>query len=69
MTNDERNKIALFRYGVIAPIISNPDFRKSKNEFFREASGKTYVDGNGKDIHVSPPHHTEMVLLLSKKRI
>lgn len=55
MTNDERNKIALFRYGIISPIISNPNFRKSKNEFFREAAEKTYVDGNGKDIHISPP--------------
>lgn len=56
MEKDEiyRNKIALFRYGIIAPLVTNGlgDF-KSYNAFFHDASSKTYQDPTGKSITFS----------------
>ena len=48
MTLDEKQKVALFRYGVIAPLetgTSDPSI--SNNEFFRRAAAKTYTGPNG----------------------
>lgn len=48
MTMDQKQQIALFRYGVIAPLetgTSNPDI--SNNEFFRQAAKKTYIAPDG----------------------
>lgn len=49
MTMDQKQQIALFRYGVIAPLetgTSNPDI--SNNEFFRQAAKKTYIAPDGR---------------------
>lgn len=49
MTIDQKQQIALFRYGVIAPLetgTSDPSI--SNNEFFRQAAAKTYTGPDGK---------------------
>ena len=49
MTMDQKQQIALFRYGVIAPLetgTSNPD--TSNNESFRQAAKKTYLAPDGR---------------------
>lgn len=53
MTNSEQEKIALFRYTIISPLISNLDDSKSKQEYFKSASEKSYVDPYGKTVTVS----------------
>lgn len=56
MTIDQKQQIALFRYGVIAPLetgTSDPNI--SNNEFFRQAAAKTYTgpDGRPKTVGAS----------------
>lgn len=53
MTEQEKNKIALFRYGVIAPLTSDVFDGSSKKDFFRDAAKKTYKDNQGKEIKIS----------------
>ena len=53
MTFDQKQKIALFRYSVIAPLetgASAPSI--SNNEFFRQAASRTYTDPAGKTVTV-----------------
>ena len=53
MTFDQKQKIALFRYSVIAPLetgTSDPSI--SNNEFFRRAAAKTYTDPDGKTVTI-----------------
>ncbi len=54
MNDETRQKIALFRYGILAPLISgtcdNTDNRKG---FFREAAIKTYTNPRGLDTILS----------------
>ena len=53
MTLDQKQKIALFRYSVIAPLetgTSDPSI--SNNEFFRQAAAKTYTGPDGKPATV-----------------
>ncbi len=55
MTLDQKQGIALFRYGVIAPLetgTSDPSI--SNNEFFRRAAEKTYIGPDGRPTTVSP---------------
>ena len=54
MTFDQKQKTALFRYSVIAPLetgTSDPSI--SNNEFFRQAAAKTYTDPDGKMVTIS----------------
>lgn len=53
--NDEiRKKIALFRYGIIAPVVSGTyDEGKSLQGFFRDASGKVYTNPSGEETKIS----------------
>lgn len=54
MTLDQKQGIALFRYGVIAPLetgTSDPSI--SNNEFFRRAAEKTYIGPDGRPTTVS----------------
>ena len=54
MTLDQKQAVALFRYGVIAPLetgTSDPSI--SNNEFFRQAAQKTYTGPDGKPVTVS----------------
>lgn len=56
MTIDQKQQIALFRYGVIAPLetgTSDPSI--SNNEFFRRAAAKTYTGPDGKPTTVAAP--------------
>lgn len=53
MTFDQKQKTALFRYSVIAPLetgTSDPSI--SNKEFFRRAAAKTYTDPDGKTVTV-----------------
>ncbi len=54
MTDDERQKIALFRYGIIAPAVSGlDDSSTSLQGFFRDAQTKVYKNPRGEDTKVA----------------
>lgn len=54
MNDKTRKEIALFRYGILAPLISGTyDEDKSIKKFFRDAAGKVYTTPNGEDTKVS----------------
>jgi len=54
MNNETRQKIALFRYGIIAPVVSGTyDEGKSIKGFFRDAAGKVYTNPSGEETKVS----------------
>lgn len=54
MKEKDVEKVALFRYGVIAPLVSGTwNECKSNNEFFRNAAAKTYEDERGRKVKVS----------------
>ena len=56
MTLDQKQQIALFRYGVIAPLeTGTSDPAISNNEFFRQAARKVYTGPDGKPTTVSAP--------------
>ena len=51
--DDKLNRIALFRYGVIVPLVTNTcGDLKSNNEFFSNAAKKVYVNENGDEVQV-----------------
>ena len=55
MTLDQKQAIALFRYSIIAPLETGSfDPGKSKNDFFRDAASKTYIDPEGNSRKLSP---------------
>lgn len=54
MNQEKRREIALFRYAIIAPIISGTfEEHKSLKGFFRDASKKVYTNPRGKDTRIS----------------
>ncbi len=54
MKEEERQKIALFRYGIIAPLISETyDEQKSLKEFYLHASQKVYTNPRGEETKIS----------------
>src|SRR6056297_520528 len=54
MNDEKRQKTALFRYGILAPLISGViDNSISNKEFFRDASKKIYTAPSGADITIS----------------
>ncbi|BEP28132.1 DDE-type integrase/transposase/recombinase [Helicovermis profundi] len=54
MNNDDKQKIALFRYSILAPLISGTcDDSKSNKAFFRDASHNTYTNPRGMDTIIS----------------
>ena len=54
MTLDQKQEVALFRYGVIAPLATGTsDPSISNNEFFRRAAAQTYTSPAGKPVTVS----------------
>lgn len=53
MTMDQKQKIALFRYSVIAPLETGTRGSISNNEFFRQAAKKTYLSPDGTPASVS----------------
>lgn len=55
MIDNEKNKIALFRYGIISSLINDTCVETTKNEFYQNASLKVIKDWNGEPYKVSPP--------------
>jgi len=54
MNNEARKEIALFRYGILAPLISGTyDEHLSAKEFFLVAAKKTYTNPRGEDTNIS----------------
>lgn len=54
MNDKMSNEIALFRYGVIAPLITGTlEEGISRSEFFHRAAEKTYENPRGEDIRIS----------------
>ena len=54
MDEKERNQIALFRYGVIAPLVTAGETTPAeRGNFFREASDKTYENTDGAYVKIS----------------
>ncbi len=54
MDNKYREEIALFRYGIIAPLITASETTpKQRGEFFRQASEKTYTMPDGRTVKPS----------------
>lgn len=47
--NEATQKLALLRYGIIAPLLTNTYTNNSKMAFFREASQKKYILPSGKE--------------------
>ena len=54
MNDEERQKIALFRYGIIAPAVSgNFNESLSLKGVFRDAANKSYTNPRGEDTRVT----------------
>ena len=53
MTDQEKINVAMFRYGIIAPLVTGTYTLGSNTQFFREASEKTYLF-NGVETSISP---------------
>lgn len=54
MNDETRQKIALFRYGIIAPVVSGTyDEGKSIKGFFRDAASRVYTNPSGEETKVS----------------
>lgn len=54
MNEKTRKEIALFRYGILAPLISGTyDPNSSIQGFFREAAGKLYTTPSGEDTKIA----------------
>lgn len=54
MNDDTRQQIALFRYGILAPLISGTcDELNNRKGFFRDAARKTYTNPRGIDTTLS----------------
>lgn len=51
--NEEKQKVALFRYGLIAPVVTGTYEEKSAIEYFRNVASKEY-NLNGKTFKFSP---------------
>lgn len=51
---NNKKEIALFKYGVIAPLINDVHDCKSKEEFYRNAATKKYILPNGKQSVLTP---------------
>ncbi len=54
MNDEGKKKIALFRYGVIADLITKSFTEASQNAFYKNAAAKITQDHNGKPYKVSP---------------
>lgn len=54
MTDKERERIAVFRYGIIAPIVTESYLEGSKDLFYKNVSSKVIKDQDGNSYKVSP---------------
>ena len=53
MTDQEKEKIALFRYGIISPLVSNIAISMSKKAFLRQLGEKEYLHPNVSNVKLS----------------
>ena len=53
MEQKDKKQVALFRYSVISPLITNPEDYCSNNSFFESAANKNYVDTHGNKRTIS----------------
>lgn len=53
-TEDEARQVALFRFSIIAPLVTNCHAFESKNAYFREVATKEYTLPSGKKVYYSP---------------
>lgn len=53
MTNEQKEKIALFKYSIIAPLVANPGQFDSNADFFAEQSEKEWTHPNGRKGFIS----------------
>lgn len=53
MTDDEKNRIALFRFGIISDLITGVSECGSKDEYFKSKSEHNWVDMDGRSVKVS----------------
>ncbi len=53
MTNEEKEKIALFRYGIISELVSGLADSTNKDAYFRTKASLNYVDSEGKPFNIS----------------
>lgn len=51
--DDLKNKIGLFRYGLISPLVNNTYEESSKEEYYRKVAAKEY-EVNGKTLTITP---------------
>lgn len=54
MVDKERERIAVFRYGIIAPLVTDSFLEDSKNTFYKNASARINKDQDGNGYNVSP---------------
>lgn len=54
MIDKERERIAVFRYGIIAPLVTDSIIEESKNNFYKNASARIIKDHDGNNYSVSP---------------
>lgn len=52
MTDKEKEKIALFRYGIISPLISGLAISTSKKAYLKELGEKEYLNPNGTNVKI-----------------
>lgn len=53
MTDEEKNRIALFRYGIISELITGVSQYESKDEYFKTKSEHNWIDMDGTSVKVS----------------
>jgi transposase len=54
MTDKDRERIAVFRYGIIAPLVTESYDEITQNDFYKNASAKVNKDWDGRPYKVSP---------------
>lgn len=54
MTDKDRERIAVFRYGIISPLVLDNYLESSKDAFYKNASARTTKDYDGNIYSVSP---------------
>lgn len=66
LTDKYRTDVALFRYGILAPLISGTWEGNSDSQFFKEAANKTYTLHNGKEKNYTPIPSTDGTWLIQR---
>lgn len=54
MTDKERERVAVFRYGIIAPLVNDSFTETTKNDFYKNTCAKVIKDWNGEPYTISP---------------